>query len=162
MIISISRKEEIKKELIPEESKANWAKSGFDSSESESSRSESDEVQVQCPMGDADLESTYDEVFDLSSTDFTRDDLVTAPHDMVNQFKRISQSFEKVKANQISLTDKDIESNWKQSGKVSSIKSEITNLKTEYEMIQLEHQQLIFEHEIGLADQDLEQVFSQS
>lgn len=60
-------------------------------------------------MADVELESTYNDVVDFNSTDFTQNDLVTTFHYIVNEYKRLFQSFEEVKADKINLTDKDTE-----------------------------------------------------
>lgn len=66
--------------------------------------SESDEEQVQCLMTDGELETAEDEmdifcdiVFDFSSNKFTRKDIVTTLHEMLDELKVLSQSFEEVR-----------------------------------------------------------------
>lgn len=55
-------------------------------------------------MADDNAGDDNSEVFDFESTEFTRDDLVGALHDMVNKYSKLSKSFEKVKAEKKNLT----------------------------------------------------------
>ncbi|KZV17570.1 calcium-dependent protein kinase [Dorcoceras hygrometricum] len=66
-----------------------------------------------------------DEVFDFSSPQFTREDLVTALNNMVLEYKKLSQSFEKVKVK--------IESCVISAELVSSSNMQATLSKLEYE-----------------------------
>ncbi|KZV53558.1 hypothetical protein F511_27107 [Dorcoceras hygrometricum] len=63
-----------------------------ESSSGTSSSSESKD-EVQCLMVD-----DTDEIFNFSNLEFTREDLVTTLNDMVQEYKKLSKSFEEVKA----------------------------------------------------------------
>ncbi|KZV19104.1 hypothetical protein F511_38025 [Dorcoceras hygrometricum] len=69
-----SRKND-RKVLVAEESNKNWENTDSDSSSSSSSSSDSEQEEVHCLMAN---QSSDDEVFDFSNTEFTRDDLITA------------------------------------------------------------------------------------
>lgn len=49
---------------------------------------------------DSEMQSTSEQVFDFSSTDFTQEELITTLRDMVNEYQNLAQSFEKDKAKQ--------------------------------------------------------------
>ncbi|KZV21186.1 hypothetical protein F511_28058 [Dorcoceras hygrometricum] len=57
--------------------------------------------EVQCLMAD-----DTEEVFDFSNLEFTRKDLVTALNEMVQEYKKLFQSFEEVKAEKESCATK--------------------------------------------------------
>ncbi|XP_075520556.1 uncharacterized protein LOC142553900 [Primulina tabacum] len=86
-----------RKAMIAEESKPKWADSSSESSDSESHSSDSDAEEVKCLMADNDSTSTFEEVFDFDSNEFTRTDFIDALYDMVKEYSRLSQSFEEVK-----------------------------------------------------------------
>ncbi|KZV35572.1 hypothetical protein F511_27862 [Dorcoceras hygrometricum] len=65
------------------------------SSSSISSSSDSEQEEVHCLMAD---QMADDEIFDFSNVEFTREDLVTALNDMVKEYRKLSHSFEEVKA----------------------------------------------------------------
>ncbi|KZV36674.1 hypothetical protein F511_40188 [Dorcoceras hygrometricum] len=97
-----------RKVLVAEESIKSWADTDSESSSSSSSSSESEQEEVHCLMAD---QKSDDEVFDFSNVEFTREDLVSALNDMVKEYRKISHSFEKVKAEN---------SDWKNSSAVPS------------------------------------------
>ncbi|KZV29395.1 kinesin-1 [Dorcoceras hygrometricum] len=74
-----SRKND-RKVLVAEESNKNWADTDTDSSSSSSSSSDSEQEEVHCLMAN---QTSEDEVFDFSNTEFTREDLITALNEMV-------------------------------------------------------------------------------
>ncbi|KZV20808.1 hypothetical protein F511_43737 [Dorcoceras hygrometricum] len=78
-----SRKHD-RKVLVAEESTKRWADTDSESSSSSSSSSDSEQEEVHCLMAD---QTSDDEVFDFSNVDFTREDLVSALNDMVNDLK---------------------------------------------------------------------------
>ncbi|KZV44196.1 hypothetical protein F511_43650 [Dorcoceras hygrometricum] len=47
-------------------------------------------------------QTSDDEVFDFSNVEFTQEDLVSALNDMVKEYRKLSQSFEEAKAENIS------------------------------------------------------------
>ena len=71
--------------LLAEESKSRWADTDSDNNSS----SESDEEVVNCMTVDD------EEVFDFTSDEFTKTDLVNALNDMVIEYKKLSDSFNK-------------------------------------------------------------------
>ncbi|KZV29671.1 hypothetical protein F511_08382 [Dorcoceras hygrometricum] len=79
--------------MVKEENNSAWADSDSEESSSGTSSSSVNEDEVQCLMTDE-----TEEVFDSSSPEFTREDLVTALNEMVLEYKKLSQSFEEVKA----------------------------------------------------------------
>lgn len=49
---------------------------------------------------DSEATSSSQQIFDFSSLDFTRDELVSALHEMVEEYQKLAKSFEEVKAKQ--------------------------------------------------------------
>ncbi|KZV22769.1 hypothetical protein F511_30405 [Dorcoceras hygrometricum] len=88
----IYRKGKIEKAMVAKENKSAWSDSDSDESGSEDSSSSDSEDEVQCLMAD-----DTEEVFDFSNLEFTREDLVTAPNEMVLEYKKLSQSFTELK-----------------------------------------------------------------
>ncbi|KZV42377.1 hypothetical protein F511_40661 [Dorcoceras hygrometricum] len=84
-----------RKVFVAEESNRNWADSDSDSTSSSSSSSDSEQEKVNCLMANDFME---DEVFDFSNIEFTREDLISALHEMVDEYRKLSQTFEEVKA----------------------------------------------------------------
>ncbi|KZV30336.1 hypothetical protein F511_37219 [Dorcoceras hygrometricum] len=71
-----------------------------------------------------------DEVFDISNLEFTREDLVTALDDMVHEYKKLSQSFEEVKAEKESRATKaELVSSSKMQAALSKLSTENEELK---------------------------------
>ncbi|KZV35878.1 hypothetical protein F511_16329 [Dorcoceras hygrometricum] len=54
-------------------------------------------------------QSSDDEVFDFSNTEFTWEDLITALNEMVHEYKKLSQTFEEVKAENMVLKNNSME-----------------------------------------------------
>ncbi|KZV32044.1 spindle pole body component 110-like [Dorcoceras hygrometricum] len=79
--------------MVAEENKSAWADSDSEESRYGTSSSSESEDEVQCLMAD-----DTEEVFDFSSPEFTREDLVTALNEMVLEYKKRSQSFDEVKS----------------------------------------------------------------
>ncbi|KZV36292.1 hypothetical protein F511_18707 [Dorcoceras hygrometricum] len=94
-----SRKHD-RKVLVAEESTKSWADTDLESSSSSSSSSDSEQEEVHCLMAD---QTSDDEVFDFSNVEFTREDLVSALNDMVKEYRKLSHSFEEVKAENINI-----------------------------------------------------------
>ncbi|KZV15624.1 hypothetical protein F511_31616 [Dorcoceras hygrometricum] len=122
-----SRKHD-RKVLVAEESTKSWADSDSESSSSRSSSSDSEREEVHCLMAD---QMDDDEVFDFSNAEFTRDDLVTALNDMVKEYRKLSRSFEEVKAENISLQNSSTESSSVELEDVDSLKTELSRLTAE-------------------------------
>ncbi|KZV16083.1 hypothetical protein F511_29008 [Dorcoceras hygrometricum] len=89
-----SRKND-RKVLMADESTKSWADTDSDSTSSSSSSSDSEQEEVHCLMAD---QSSEDEVFDFANIEFTREDLIDALNDMVKEYKKLSHSFEEIKA----------------------------------------------------------------
>ncbi|KZV25321.1 hypothetical protein F511_24417 [Dorcoceras hygrometricum] len=92
-----SRKHD-RKVLVAEESTKSWADTDSESSSSSSSSSDGEHEEVHCLMAD---QTSDDEVFDFSNVEFTREDLFSALNDMVKEYRKLSQSFEEAKAENI-------------------------------------------------------------
>ncbi|KZV21356.1 hypothetical protein F511_18890 [Dorcoceras hygrometricum] len=99
-----SRKHD-RKVLVAEESTKSWADTDSESSSSSSSSSDSEQEEVHCLMAD---QTSDDEVFDFSTVEFTREDLVSALNDTVKEYRKLSHSFEEAKAENISLKSSSI------------------------------------------------------
>ncbi|KZV38991.1 hypothetical protein F511_15926 [Dorcoceras hygrometricum] len=116
-----SRKHD-RKVLMAEESTKSWADSDSESSSSSSSSSDSDQEEVHCLMAD---QTSDDEVFDFSNVAFTREDLVTALNDMVKEYRKLSHTFEEVKAENADLKNSSVEPSAVEPGDTDSLKIEL-------------------------------------
>ncbi|KZV34290.1 hypothetical protein F511_39221 [Dorcoceras hygrometricum] len=92
-------------------------------------------------------QSSEDEVFDFSNTEFTREDLITALNEMVHEYKKLSQTFEEVKAENMVLKNSSVEPSTVQIGETDSLKIELSKLKTENESLRLRSCELESENE---------------
>ncbi|KZV47746.1 hypothetical protein F511_42139 [Dorcoceras hygrometricum] len=128
-----------RKVLVAEERTKNWAESDSDSSSSSSSSSDSEQEEVHCLMAD---QMDDDEVFYFSNAEFTRDDLVTALNDMVKEYRKLSRSFEEVKAENISLQNSSTESSSVELEDGDSLKTQLSRLTAENEMLKDETSEL--------------------
>ncbi|XP_075473884.1 uncharacterized protein LOC142504931 [Primulina tabacum] len=117
--------------LVAEEDKGQWADSESEKSISKESSSESEDEKVECLMAKEDQESTDEVVFDFNSDEFTRDDLVTALHDMVNEFKRLSQQFNEATTEKQNLGNKLSFSSCSQQKEVNGLKVKLSLLTAE-------------------------------
>lgn len=88
-----------------------------------------------------------DEVFDFSTNEFTREDLVNALHDMVNEYRKLSQSFDEVKAEKASLTDKSSENGCMKQNELDGRKMKLELLVTENEELRRTVQATIDENQ---------------
>lgn len=88
------------------------------------------------------LESSSEQVFDFSSENFTREDLITALHDMVNEYQKLSISLEETKAKLIDLPSQTTDLDWNQSNEKFDLEVELTMLRVENEIKQTENQKL--------------------
>lgn len=84
------RKIRKQKVLVVEESKSKWTESESEVSSSNGSSSESDEKSFQCLMANGDLKIKNDEVFNFTSNEFTRNDLIIALSEIVMEFKGLA------------------------------------------------------------------------
>ncbi|KZV36768.1 hypothetical protein F511_26620 [Dorcoceras hygrometricum] len=132
------------KVLGAEESKKNWEDTDSDSSSSSSSSSDSEREEVHCLMAN---QSSEDAVFDFSNTEFTREDLITALNEMVQEYRKLSQTFEEVKAENMDLKNSSVEPRTVQLGKTDSLQIELSKLKTENDSLRLRSCELEAENE---------------
>ncbi|KZV21975.1 hypothetical protein F511_17605 [Dorcoceras hygrometricum] len=124
-----------RKVLVPEESTKSWEDTDSESSSSSSSSSDSEQEEVHCFMAD---QTPDDEVFDFSNVEFTREDLVSALNDMVKEYRKLSHSFEEVKAENISLKSSSIESSSDELEDIDSLKIELRKLTAENDLFRNE------------------------
>ncbi|KZV35413.1 hypothetical protein F511_30557 [Dorcoceras hygrometricum] len=87
-----------------------------------------------------------DEVFDFSNIEFTREDLISALHEMVDEYRKLSQTFEEVKAENKSLKNSSGEPSVSQLGESDSLKTEISKLETGNELLRMKSEELTFEN----------------
>ncbi|KZV16750.1 hypothetical protein F511_41646 [Dorcoceras hygrometricum] len=88
------------------ESNKNWAYSDFETTSSSSS-SESEQKYVHCLMAN---QYTDDEVFGFSNSEFTREELINVLNEMVHEYRKLSQTFEEIKAENGCLKNSSVES----------------------------------------------------
>ncbi|KZV45423.1 hypothetical protein F511_42340 [Dorcoceras hygrometricum] len=127
------------KVLVAEESTKIWADTDSDSTSSSSSSCDSEQEEVHCLMAD---QTSDDEVFDFSKIEFTREDLVSALNDMVKEYRKISHSFEEIKAENISLKNSSIESSSEELEDIDSLNTELSKLKIENDLLRNEYSEL--------------------
>ncbi|KZV48011.1 hypothetical protein F511_21131 [Dorcoceras hygrometricum] len=70
-------------------------------------------------------QTTYDEVFDFSNTEFTREDLINALNEMVHEYHKLSQIFEDIKAENGFLKSSSVEPSTAQLGDSDSLQTEL-------------------------------------
>ncbi|KZV38213.1 hypothetical protein F511_25727 [Dorcoceras hygrometricum] len=141
-----------RKVFVAEESNRNWADSDSDSTSSSSSSSDSEQEKVNCLMANDFME---DEVLDFSNIEFTREELISALHEMVNEYRKLSQTFEEVKTENKSLKNSSEEPSTDQLGESDSLKTELSKLKTENESLRMKSEELTFENDQELLDKIL-------
>ncbi|KZV16903.1 trichohyalin-like [Dorcoceras hygrometricum] len=83
-----------------------------------------------------------DEVFDFSNVEFTREDLFQALNDMVHEYKTLSHTFEKIKAENASLKNSSAESSSDELEDTDSLKTELSKLRIENELLRSESSEL--------------------
>ncbi|KZV55839.1 hypothetical protein F511_06688 [Dorcoceras hygrometricum] len=76
-------------------------------------------------------QTTDDEVFDFSNSEFTREDLITALNEMAHEYKKLSQTFEEIKAENNGLKHSSAEPRTAQLGESDSLQTELSKLKIE-------------------------------
>ncbi|KZV29432.1 hypothetical protein F511_15877 [Dorcoceras hygrometricum] len=133
-----SRKHD-RKVLVAEESTKSWADTDSESSSSSSSSSDSEQEEVHCLMAD---QTSDDEVFDFSNVEFTREDLVSALNDMVKEYRKLSHSFEEVKAENSDLKNSSAEPSVVELREADSLKIELSKLTAENELLREESSEL--------------------
>ncbi|KZV25091.1 hypothetical protein F511_43435 [Dorcoceras hygrometricum] len=104
-----------------------------------SSSSDSEQEEVHCLMAD---QTSDDEVFDFSNVEFTREDLVSALNDMVKEYRKLSHSFEEVKAETSDLKNSSAEPSAVEIGEADSLKIELSKLTAENELMREESSEL--------------------
>ncbi|KZV22897.1 hypothetical protein F511_28520 [Dorcoceras hygrometricum] len=134
-----------RKVLVAEESNKNWADSDSDSTSSSSSSNDSEPEEVHCLM--ADQTTTEDEVFDFSNSEFTRDDLINALNEIVLEYRKLSQTFKEVKAENKGLKNSSVEPSTAQLGETDNLQTELIKLKSENESLRLKSCELTSENE---------------
>ncbi|KZV38106.1 hypothetical protein F511_42429 [Dorcoceras hygrometricum] len=72
-----------------------------------------------------------DEVFDFSNSEFTREDLINALNEMVHEYRKLSQTFEEIKAENNGLKNSSVESSTAQLEDTDSLKTELSKLMIE-------------------------------
>ncbi|KZV17877.1 hypothetical protein F511_02724 [Dorcoceras hygrometricum] len=122
-----------------EESTKSWADTDSDSTSSSSSYSNSEQEEVHCLMAD---QTSDDEVFDFSILEFTREDIVSALNDMVKEYRKLSHTFEEVKAENIDLKNSSAEPSVVELGEADSLKIELSKLIAENELSRNESSEL--------------------
>ncbi|KZV45729.1 hypothetical protein F511_44554 [Dorcoceras hygrometricum] len=127
------------KVLVAEESNKSWADTDSDSTSSSSSSSDSEQVEVHCLMAD---QTSDDEVFDFSNVEFTREDLVSALNDMVKEYRKLSHTFEEVKAENADLKNSSLEPSTVELGEADSLQIELNKLMAENELLRNESSEL--------------------
>ncbi|KZV22207.1 hypothetical protein F511_09425 [Dorcoceras hygrometricum] len=115
-----------------------------ESSSISSSSRDSEQEEVHCLMAD---QTTDDEVFDFSNVEFTREDLVSALNDMVKEYRKLSHSFEEVKAENSDLKISSAEPSAVELGEADSLKIELSKLTAENELLREESSELKYEIE---------------
>ncbi|KZV45746.1 hypothetical protein F511_41816 [Dorcoceras hygrometricum] len=113
-----------RKVLVAEESNKNWVDSDSDSTSSSSSSSDIEPEEVHCLM--ANQTTNEDELFDFSNTEFTREDLINTLNEMVHEYRKLSQTFEEVKAENKGLKNSSVEPSTAQLGETNSLKTELS------------------------------------
>ncbi|KZV37570.1 hypothetical protein F511_39668 [Dorcoceras hygrometricum] len=128
-----------RKVLVAEESNKNWSDTDSDSSSRRSSSNDSEQEEVHCLMAN---QTSEDEVFDFSNTEFTREDLITALNEMVHEYSKLSKTFEEVKAENVDLKNCTAEPSTVELGKTDSLQIELSKIKTENESLRIRSNEL--------------------
>ncbi|KZV42122.1 hypothetical protein F511_11116 [Dorcoceras hygrometricum] len=80
-------------------------------------------------------QTTDDEVFDFSNSEFTREDLINALNEMVQEYRKISQTFENIKAENGCLKNSSAEPTTAQLGETDNLQTELSKLKIENNLL---------------------------
>ncbi|KZV54754.1 callose synthase 1-like [Dorcoceras hygrometricum] len=82
-------------------------------------------------------QSTEEEVFEFSNTEFTQEDLINALNEMVYEYRKLSQTFEEIKVEDKSLKNSSVESSPPHLEDTDSLKTELSRLMMENESLRL-------------------------
>ncbi|KZV54727.1 hypothetical protein F511_42124 [Dorcoceras hygrometricum] len=124
--------------MVGEKNITAWADSESEESSSRTSSSSESEDEVHCLMAD-----DTEEVFDFSSPEFTREDLITALNEMVLEYRKLSHSFEEVKAEKESCaTSAELVGSSNMQAALSKLVTENEELRNKSEEILSENQRL--------------------
>ncbi|KZV20838.1 hypothetical protein F511_42058 [Dorcoceras hygrometricum] len=92
-------------------------------------------------------QTSDDEVFDFSNVEFTREDLISALNDMVQEYRKLSHTFEEIKAENKILKNSSIESSVDKLEDIDSLKNELSKLMMENEPLRNTSSELKAENE---------------
>ncbi|KZV30513.1 hypothetical protein F511_26841 [Dorcoceras hygrometricum] len=82
-------------------------------------------------------QTTDDEVFDFSNSEFTREDLINTLNEMVHEYRKLSQTFEEIKDKNGCLKNSSVESRIAQLEDTDSLQTELSKLKIENDLLRL-------------------------
>ncbi|KZV37654.1 hypothetical protein F511_38865 [Dorcoceras hygrometricum] len=122
--------------MIRWESNIKWADSDSETTSSNSS-SESEQEEVHCLMANQ----------TISNSEFTREDLINALNKMVHEYKKLSQTFEEIKAENNCLKNSSAEPRTAQLGESDSLQTELSKLKIENDSLRAKSCELSSENE---------------
>ncbi|KZV18579.1 hypothetical protein F511_42500 [Dorcoceras hygrometricum] len=91
--------------------------------------------------------TTEDELFDFYNTEFTREDLINELNEMAHEYRKLSQTFEEVKAENKGLKNSSVEPSTAQLGETDSLQTELSKLNSENESLRLKSCELTSENE---------------
>ncbi|KZT76636.1 hypothetical protein F511_46340 [Dorcoceras hygrometricum] len=91
--------------------------------------------------------TTEDEVFDFSNTEFTCEDLINALNEMVHEYRKLSQTFEEIKAENGCLKSSSVEPSTAQLGESDSLQTNLSKLKIENESLKNKSCEITSENE---------------
>ncbi|KZV32173.1 microtubule-associated protein 70-4 [Dorcoceras hygrometricum] len=80
-------------------------------------------------------QTTDDEVFDFSNSEFTREDLINALNEMVHEYRKLSQTFEEIKTENGCLKNSSVEPSTAQLEETDSLQTELSKLKIENDLL---------------------------
>ncbi|KZV43897.1 ATP binding protein [Dorcoceras hygrometricum] len=92
-------------------------------------------------------QTTEDEIFDFSNSEFTREDLINALNEMVLEYRKLSQTFEEIKAENGCLKNSSVEPSTAQLGETDSLQTELSKLKIENDLLRTKSCELSSENE---------------
>ncbi|KZV35020.1 hypothetical protein F511_19767 [Dorcoceras hygrometricum] len=93
-------------------------------------------------------QTTDDEVFDFSNTEFTHEELINVLNEMVHEYRKLSQAFEEIKAENRCLKNSSVESSIAQLEDTDSLQTELSKLKIENDLLRTQSCELSSENEI--------------
>ncbi|KZV31207.1 hypothetical protein F511_14902 [Dorcoceras hygrometricum] len=92
-------------------------------------------------------QTTDDEVFDLYNSEFTREDLINELNEMVQEYRKLSQTFEEIKAENGCLKNSSVEPTTAQLGETDSLQTELNEMKIENDILRTKSCELSSENE---------------